>query len=95
MDRNKDAVIYPKVYEAIQKFKKRMKKEMPEIKLKMIEPTEGADVTFKAFFPTSSWFKLLDKATDIALDIEDETGVWILVIPHSSWKFESVKREKR
>lgn len=86
MDRNKATVIYPKVYEAIQKFEKRMKKEMPEVKLKMIEPMEGADVTFKAFFPTLSWFKLLDKATDLALDIEDETGVWILVIPHSSLK---------
>jgi hypothetical protein len=78
--------MYPKVYEAIQKFEKRMKKEMPEVELKMIEPMEGADVTFKAFFPTSSWFKLLDKATDIAIDIEDETGVWLLVIPQSSLK---------
>jgi hypothetical protein len=41
----------------------------------------GADAAFLATFPTPDWFDIFDQLHDIMLDIEEETDVWIGILP--------------
>ena len=74
----------PKVYHAVQRFEREVKARYPLVKLELIEPVADSDASFLATFPTYSWHKGLDKLNDIVLDIEEETGVWIGLLPRGT-----------
>ena len=71
----------PQVYHSLQRFEKEVKTLYPLVQLEMIEPLAGSDASFEVTFPTSSWREELYKLNDIALDIEEETDVWIFLLP--------------
>ena len=74
----------PKVYHAVQRFEKEVKARYPLVQLELIEPVAGSDASFRATFPTPSWFEGLDQLNDIVLDIEEDTGVWIGLLPRGT-----------
>lgn len=71
----------PKVYHSLQRFEKEVKRRYPLVQLEMIEPLAGSDASFEVTFPTPSWREELYKLNDIILDIEEEMGVWIFLLP--------------
>ncbi len=71
----------PHVYHAIRQFEQKAHIHYPEVKLELIEPIAGADASFLATFPTLNWYHNLNQLNDIILDIEEETGVWISLLP--------------
>jgi hypothetical protein len=74
----------PKVYQAVRQFEQEVKTHYPQVKLELIEPMGGADATFRTIFPTLNWVKGLGQLDDIVLDIEEETGVWISILPEGA-----------
>ena len=74
----------PQVYHAIWKFENEVKSHYPEVRLELIEPLAGADASFLVTFPTPSWFDGLHRLTALTLDIEEETNVWISLLPEGT-----------
>ena len=71
----------PAVYHAVRRFEQTVKVYYPQVKLELINPMGGADAAFRTTFPTLNWVKGLGQLDDILLDIEEETGVWICLLP--------------
>ena len=80
----------PAVYHAVRQFEQEVQARYPHVKLELIEPIGGADATFRATFPTLNWVKGLGQLDDILLDIEEETGVWIGLLPEGPDSTDSV-----
>jgi len=74
----------PKVYHSVRRFEREVKARYPLVQLELIEPMAGSDASFIATFPTPSWHEGLDGLNDIVLDIEEETGVWICLLPRGN-----------
>ncbi len=81
---SKKVQMIPKVYHAVQRFEKEVKARYPLVQLELIEPVAGSDASFLATFPTSSWYEGLHQLNDIVLDIEEDTGVWIGLLPRGT-----------
>ena len=67
----------PEVYYAVQRFEREVQVRYPEVKLELIHPRGGADVAFRAAFPTPDWYEIWHQLHEIMMDIEEDTGVWI------------------
>ena len=70
-----------KVYQAIQRFEREVQTRFPHVQLSLIDPLAGADASFEAAFPTIEWYEALGRLTEIAMDIEEETDVFITLLP--------------
>ncbi len=71
----------PAIYHAVRRFEQEVQTCYPQVEIELIDPIEDADATFRATFPTLNWVKGLGQLNDIILDLEEETGVWISLLP--------------
>jgi hypothetical protein len=71
----------PVVYHAVQRFEREVRARYPEVKLELTEPMGGADAAFRAKFSTLDWYDIWEQLHDIMMDIEEETEVWISILP--------------
>ena len=71
----------PEIYHAVQQFEHEVQARYPNVKLELIEPRGGPDAAFRATFSTSNWYDIWHQLHGIMMDIEEETGVWISILP--------------
>ena len=60
---------------SIQEFESRVKSLTDKVRIEILDPFEDEDAVVKVYL---SQRELSDTIQDIAIDIEDRTGVWIV-----------------